>query len=75
MWKRERVLKWKKTHSKDRIKSQMLRDPSFVLAAPAKWSLLNPQSARSLSSSHFFSGVTLSQHTAEMLDEQHWLSC
>lgn len=53
----------------------MLRDPSFVLAAPAKLSLLSPRGARSLSSSHFFSGVTLSQHTAEMLDEQHWLSC
>lgn len=46
----------KEPHSKDRIKSQMLRDPSLVLAAPAKWLLLSPWGAKNLSSSHFFSG-------------------
>lgn len=59
MWKGESVLKWKKkkkTNSKDRIKSQILRNPSLVSAAPPKCSLLNPQGARNLSSSHFFSG-------------------
>lgn len=57
MWRGESVLKWKKkTYSKDRIKSQMLRDPSLVLAALAKWSLLSPWSARNFSS-HFFSGL------------------